>query len=577
MNISWLAVRALNEYRRVSPLTYLGLRYSMMAESPRDSRWAEEIAVAILERQDAPSYLACHQYKQVGEKGKLEFRNLYFPGANEALAETALLAACAMAGGPFDVKDDVFSYHLTPLGSAEGVFRQYFHLFAKRQTAISKACLQWPNDMVLYADIKSFYPSVTPRRARNAWEAASKKGRLDSCWRGLGHHLLDIYQVVERGLLIGPMFSHVVGNLVLTEFDRRLRQRYGGRFFRYVDDIALVIPPDEKQSALEFIRKVLHPLGLRLNPKKIHHLSAVEWRAGAPHQRIDYEGMDDRADDRWWMNLIDKIKCYLMANPETEYDLARAFKSEGIRIALPRYMSAIQDAGYVHRFERRLTSREFKRSVAGLTVSQLVGEARAVGILYRGDFDEAWQKFQKSDRMQRKWLISQIRYLLGRLVVVAPETDLAGLAAVLKSAPDFAEFHAVFDALARRDASDLVRFSGKICAAAGQAMATSGQRVRCVPTTWNKESVEGYANLVLFGVELYPEPPARIARRMPLHFLSGECESRDWFKAKEPFFQEIIALAGHSSMKKHRELMDAPIDPEERWVLFADELRGVGS
>ena len=405
----------------------------------------------------------------------------------------------------------MFSYHLAPPGSPEGVFRAYFRLFAERQTAIGKACRQWPSDIVLYADIKSFYPSVTPGRAKRAWQAACKKAGLESRWQRMGEHLLESSRTVEEGLLVGPMFSHVVGNLLLLEFDRRMRRRYADRFFRYVDDIALVIPLDEKQRALDLIRELLRPLGLRLNRKKIHHLSTVEWRTGAPHQRVDYEGMDDRSDDRWWMHFIDQVKCYLMAHPQKEEELARAFRDEGIRIALPRYRSAIQDAGYVGRFQRRLALPQFKQFVTGLNVRQLVCEARDVGKLYRRDFGEIWQAFQEADGMRRKWLVSQLMYLLGRLVLLAPENELAGLAKILEPSRELAEFHATFESLDKRDVSNLVRFSGKVCAAAGQALATSRRPVRCAPEQWNEASVEGYVTLLVFGTNLHPQAFTRAA------------------------------------------------------------------
>jgi hypothetical protein len=140
MKDSCLAVRALNEYRRVSPFSYLALRYYLLSVAARTDRWAKDIATDILRHQDAPAYLACRHYKQINEKQRLEFRNLFFPSANEALAEAALLSACAEAGGPFAPAEDVFSYHLAPPGSSEGIFRPYFRLFAERHAVIGQAC-----------------------------------------------------------------------------------------------------------------------------------------------------------------------------------------------------------------------------------------------------------------------------------------------------------------------------------------------------------------------------------------------------------------------------------------------------
>lgn len=577
MNYSRLGIRALNEYRRVSPLTYLGLRYCLSASATHGARWAEEIAPEVLRRQEEAAYLSCRQYKETRKSGTLDFRELHFPGANEALAESALMCACAEQGGPFSVGEDVFSYHLARPHSTEGMFVPYFKLFSARQDAIGKACRRHRDDIVLYADIKKFYPSVKHFVVRRAWHKACREASLEPQWRHLGEHLLEVSSSVAKGLLVGPMFSHLLGNLVLSGFDREMRLKFPGRFFRYVDDIALVIPAQDKESGLAYIREHLKRLSLRLNVKKLCDLSARKWTQSVPHQGGDYSGTDEPAGDVVWMRFVDQIKCFLLLNPGVEAELARAFRDEGVRIALPRYQAAVEETGYATRFLRRFRNPKFLGTIRGLSVRQIVGEVRAAGSVYRKDFDLAWDAFAKADKMERKWLISRLRYGLGRLISIAPEEDLGSIAKLLKGCGEFAEFHAVFDALVTRDVSRLVRFSGKVCTAAGQALATMGKPVRCVPVTWNREAVEGYVALLLMGVKLQPEPPSRVRRRTAVRVVAGELEARDWHEAATPFLRELAALAGKPSLEKHRSLLQAPLDPDERWVLFADELQGVSS
>ncbi len=368
MNVSRLALRALNEYRRVSPFTYLSLRYMLLSTASQSDRWAKEIAPEILFRRDGPAYLPCRQYKQIRESGGFEYRSLHFPCANEALAEAALLAHCAEAGGPFAPTDDVFSYRLSEATSGEGSFKAYFKLFSARQNAIGKACHKRPNDIVLYADIKSFYTSVSLGRARLVWSEACRKAGVEAGWRMLGMRLIEEQRAVQKaekqnavrfGLLVGPMFSHLLGNLVLLEFDQAMRSKYPKRYFRYVDDMALVIPKKDEDAALNFIRDRLERIGLKLNKKKTCHLNAKEWRATAPHQTLDYDGEIHRTDDEGWMKFIDLLKCFLMANPHHASGLARTLRDAEVRISIPHYSSLIQDAGYVERFSRRLHSKDF--------------------------------------------------------------------------------------------------------------------------------------------------------------------------------------------------------------------------
>ena len=57
----------------------------------------------------------------------------------------ALLAHCAEAGGPFSPDGRCFQLSSVPALLAKRSFKPYFKLFTARQTAIAKACRQWPN------------------------------------------------------------------------------------------------------------------------------------------------------------------------------------------------------------------------------------------------------------------------------------------------------------------------------------------------------------------------------------------------------------------------------------------------
>jgi len=586
VNVSRLALRALNEYRRVSPFTYLSLRYTLLSTAAQSDRWAKELAPEIFLRRDGTAYLPCRQYKHITERGGFEYRSLHFPCANEALAEAALLAHCAEAGGPFAPTDDVFSYHLAAATSGEGSFKAYFKLFSARQNAIGKACHERPNDIVLYADIKSFYPSVSLGRARAAWLGACRKAGVEAEWQMLGVRLMEEQRAVQKaekqktvrfGLLVGPMFSHVLGNLVLLEFDQKMRSKYPKRYFRYVDDIALVIPKKEKDAALNFIRERLKKIGLKLNKKKICHLNAQEWKAAAPHQTLDYDGEIHRTDDEGWMKFIDLLKCFLMANPRHASGLAKTLRDAEVRISIPHYSAIIQDAEYVERFSRRRHSKAFQQKVEGASIQSIVNEAKTLGILYRKEFNQAWQEFKAADSMRRKWLLSRIRYVLGRLILVAPENELGVLAKELEAHKDLSEYEAIFKALVTRDVSELLRFSGKVNAGAGQALATTQRPVKCFPKRWSREAIEGYVTLLLLGVNLEAEPPNAVQRQSQVRFTKGVHEKHEWLKASNGFLQELLALSGESSLQRHRSIFQEPVDPDERWVLFADELRGISS
>ena len=306
-------------------------------------------------------------------------------------------------------------------------------------------------------------------------------------------------------------------------------------------------------------------------------MNAQEWKTAVPHQSLDYDGEIHRTDDAGWMSFIDQLKCFLMASPEHASGLARTLRDAEIRISIPRYATAVQDAGYVKRFSRRLRSKAFQRKVAGVSIQSIVNEAKALGILYRREFDEVWQEFKNADAMKRKWLLSRIRYVLGRLILVAPEEGLGSLANELEARKDLSEYAAIFKALFTRDVSELLRYSGKINAGAGQALAAIQRPVKCAPNRWSREAIEGYVTLLLLGVNLEAAPPNTVQRQSQVRFTNGVHGKHDWLKAPNGFLQELLALSGEGSLKRHRSVFQEPVDPDERWVLFADELRGISS
>jgi hypothetical protein len=271
------------------------------------------------------------------------------------------------------------------------------------------------------------------------------------------------------------------------------------------------------------------------------------------------------------------LKCFLMANPQHASGLARTLRDAEVRISIPHYSAIIQDAEYVERFSRRRHSKAFQQKVEGASIQSIVNEAKTLGILYRKEFNQAWQEFKAADSMKRKWLLSRIRYVLGRLILVAPENELGVLAEELEAHKELSEYEAIFKALVTHDVSELLRFSGKVNAGAGQALATTHRPVKCFPKRWSREAIEGYVTLLLLGVNLEAEPPNAVQRQSQVRFTKGVHEKHEWLKASNGFLQELLALSGECSLQRHCSIFQEPVDPDERWVLFADELAGISS
>jgi hypothetical protein len=161
------------------------------------------------------------------------------------IAESALLAECAHVGTAFLGSSSVYSYMLASGNERRGVFLPYFSGFRRRHEDIARAARQHHNGVVLYADIRRFYPSISTEVARRTWETAAGLSKLPQWARDLGMRLIENYASAcepkeEKGIVTGPMFSHLIANLVLRTLDEEMSRLLPGGYFRYVDDIAMV-------------------------------------------------------------------------------------------------------------------------------------------------------------------------------------------------------------------------------------------------------------------------------------------------------------------------------------------------
>jgi hypothetical protein len=158
-----LAVRAVNQYRRRDVLTYLALRYYLDNDAARTDQWTREVATDLVLSRSEPVYFQALHFKDVSHQKTIDHRHMLLPGANEALAEAALLAECAKHPQAFGNPACVFSYPLNSGDDRSGIYENYSKGLRRRHDAIAKACDEIPDGVVQYIDLKKFYPSISIR------------------------------------------------------------------------------------------------------------------------------------------------------------------------------------------------------------------------------------------------------------------------------------------------------------------------------------------------------------------------------------------------------------------------------
>ena len=375
-----LAVRAVNQYRRRDVLAYLGLRYYFENTCALTDKWASEISTHLVHTKGTPIYYRSYHFKEM-ESEKVIHRNIYVPGPNEAFVEAMLINECSLHPAFYPL-DCVYSYQFPDPNSKEGIFRSYFPGFQRRHHSIASFCRTLPDTKVLYTDIKKFYPSIKKDLALKSWISACDVAKIDPRFRELGERLIFDHDSTSttynegEGILTGPMFSHLIANLVLAKIDEEMSEIMGGRYWRYVDDMVLVGSDDEIKNGREKLTAMLDNLDFKLHEEgKDFTVSATTWLDGAD----DFNNSIGKA----WISLIANIKYFLVAHPERRKELADMFLENGINIPLLDYSQAVMESTYLERFSVWLRHRWMAKSVRGLTTRKLLKDALATREIYQ--------------------------------------------------------------------------------------------------------------------------------------------------------------------------------------------------
>jgi hypothetical protein len=568
-----LAIRTLNEARRTDPLAYLSLRYTAATTVGLKDEWAREVAPRIVMGRGGSTVVESLQFKELNQAGRPEFRTVRYCGGPHQLAEAALIEACFAAGAPFTPRDSVYSYRPPSSSSYEGVFTPYFELFSKRQDDIGRRCRQFSRHTVVYLDIKKFYPSVKVTKVRTAWKRACRKSKLDPFWVNFGHYLIDLQFLHKDGLLIGPLFSHLLANLYLSEFDLKMEKLFPKRYFRYVDDFAFVVKYEVKDSLIALVKENLKPLGLRLNDSKTHWMGAQKWEQNAPFQTPDYA--DESVGDEHWMCFVDRLKRFLVANPGQASFVRSSFAAEGMRVPVPRYEAAIQEEIYQSGFKRRRRMPHFDGTTADITVADIIGRGRTLRSKYLEEFETLWPDFLEAKGLIRKWKRSRIRYLIGRCLLLAKQDQLAPICAAVSSEPELADYTAMLEAVITGNADSLLKLGWKPSLALAPVLSAEGMVVRTNRQRWSQEALEALVALKLGGCQVDVELSASARSKNRFKVGTSEHGTSEWAKESDLFYRELMSLTGGSRLNDFISMIQTPIDPDEDWASFAEELLGL--
>ncbi len=561
-----LALRALNQYRQRDVVSYLGLRYLLDNYAARTERWATEVSVEnLLKRTDVPYYQVQH-FKGLDEHGQIEHRAIYLPTPQEALAECALISAVHERHTDFPHRA-VFSYLPPKSEDVSGPFARYFTGLQSRHAAIARACEAWPDGVVQYVDIKKCYPSISIAVAQRAWSRISSEARLSETFRECGRKILDdhgkISQEGRRGLLTGPVFSHMMANAVLHEIDLEYALRKDVVYLRYVDDIVLVGKKQAVQDAVEALSARLSGLGLDLHApesNKCFSISTQAWLAA----KDDYS---ENSISLQWMKAVGTLKRSLVARSSDSSELQKQLHEAGFRIPVLDYSGVIQERTYMERFQALLPLKwlgwndkapRAKDVITNFVALRYVIESQCSDLLQKVDFSDTWQK---------KRFLPKLRYAFGRMLFVSSQEKLAQTCKVLAAIPEMHFYTEVASAVISSDVSTILGMGANTAQATAQLLKSSGQSRAITSSTSDAISLHSTAIFALNGISLSKRPNETSDF---LRFAMQGPELQD-LSHPDPFLSEVFSLHGLASEPRHVGTLASAFDPTDELTFDAIE------
>ena len=521
-------------------------------------RWAREISTELVFDHGRPSYNRILYYKQMDKNGGCEFRDLYIPGPNEIVAETALLGECANITEVFQPRHGVYSYRLSSGAETKGVYKYYFYGFLDRHQAIARACDENPDSEVIYTDIRGFYPSVSLERARNVWSSACFEGKLPDRSRDLGMKLLENQACTTgnsgSGLLIGPMFSHLIGNLVLRDIDSRMAAIAPGRYFRYVDDFVIVAPKKEAYELENKLKDMLNKIELEIHEEKRMPVCAQRWLEVA-------DFFEDEESPVSWKTFIGQLKQLMLFRPDSRLEMEDKLRNAEIRVRPKDYSEVRQDSDFLSRAKTLVENSWFTLRMHNLGPNRIIQEGFQLRSRYMRQLFETLQYMESSDSLGRKMSISRIRYLLSRLAYLATPPQLLEIANSIANIDEVRIFEAILRALENRDVSDLLRFGSIAVKSVAPSLLLDPRPVRCSISELSEEASQALAVLLLYGV------PLEISGELPedpmTQFCRGGHGISEIYESPDMYFRELACLHGLDEPDVLRWCMETAFDRDE--------------
>lgn len=539
-----IATKAINNYRKRDIIAYLSLRYYLGTVASKKDIWAREVAVKLSMKKRIPVFLKIKHFKAFNEN-KIEQRTIYLPGANDIIAESVLINECAKFDD-FHSNNSVYSY-LLPSEKEGEIYKHYIHGWKNRYLSIKKYCEESSNEEVMYFDIKSFYPSIDLQFVKEVWEDTCLRTKISEKFKKLGLSFLAKYKKIQedeekKGLLVGPMFSHLLANLMLKGVDEEMTELTKNRYWRYVDDILVIGNKEELKQYSEKLTQLLKRLNLELHEeKKKFHISTKDWLAYS--NQIDNDVSDK------WMKFIVLIKQFVVKDSDNITTLMNFFKKEDIRIDIPINFK-VKD---IYNEDVEFEINGVKKSLS--KVKESIDEINLIAIKitfeelrkYYYSLFELKINLEIVNELEAKSHITLLRYLVGRLIYLASEDMLEKIKNKIEHIPELKFQYEIIKAFISLDITYVLKMGTNVAQGAAQVIKLKSKEVTCSNLSPNEYEVQALSIFKFHGINI--KFTKNVKLETPLYSFASGIIGSNKKEDNSEFLSEFIALHGNKEVR----------------------------
>lgn len=575
MDATLLITRALNQLQRQYVPSYLGLR--VLAESTaKDLRG--DWTVGYVDRRSVTrrrqAYWKYSGLKGQDEVGKLEYRHFVVGSPTTLLAECRLISMLSQ-WPEFARHPSVYSYLWPAYGRDGHLFAHFFYGYRLRERDVAEAVKQSPDHTCIILDLKNFYPSINKERVLRGFRQRVAKADVSNSAKDTAIFLAEqLLSFPESGLPVGPPLSHVLANVALENVDREMTTLYPGRYFRYVDDVVIVVHDTKVGAALDQFRSLVAAEGLVVNEAKTDFVAAKQWNTHVAKR-------EKSASSDTFGSLMHRLQVYCASSPENWAATRDLFKGAGFSLPFSR-LQAVAEYGRFRRFLKIIFHRskwEQKLTYLFESPDSLLQTAMEIRKTFFENAKQASAAVIPQPGMLRRWRMSEIRFTFARLMYLLPFSDYGQLLELLPRQPECAELRVILTALRKGDASELLRRPGASVDTFAQLWKEHGSGSPSVQWSDRPNYVERDSAVALATYGVLSVPAEWIAKmpllsnRQLLQMASGY-EVEPFVEETPDYLLELHALKSGWQPDELEPLLRERFNNDEQVTLFGLEIGG---